>query len=198
MNWKNLLKYVFYCYNIGYSNVYCQFHHLPPVSITATVLMIHCYLMSWLKCSPAVSPGWWLEMTTTARAPAESTQLWNPGTLEGEPSSSRALPESTVTITAWIWYYKTGSALLANNLAGFPVCRNQPEEAGPAATDLQQPVRLRQDPPWRQDLHQRAEDLRPWKGDCKDLFFFKLATKQSYQITLGKKFRINGKNCTEA
>lgn len=43
-----------------------------------------------------VFPGSSLEMTTTVRVPAESTRLWSPGTLEGEPSSSRASPEFTV------------------------------------------------------------------------------------------------------
>lgn len=43
-----------------------------------------------------VFPGLWLEMTTTVRAPAESTLPWSPATWEEEPLLSRALPEFMV------------------------------------------------------------------------------------------------------
>lgn len=47
----------------------------------------------------------------------------------------------------------------------FSVHRDKPEEAGSAASDLQQPVRLRQDPPRRQDLHRRTQIIHSWKGE---------------------------------
>lgn len=49
-------------------------------------------------------------------------------------------------------------------LAPHPVCRNQPEEAGSVATDLQQPIRLWQDPPRWQTLHQRTQNFHSRKG----------------------------------
>lgn len=139
--------------------------------------------MSSLYFRPTVCPGSSLEMTTTVRAPAESTQLWSPGTLEGEPSSSRASPEFTVRslvrsdiIRLGEWWHSVSlrkrktdpqsvEALFVIDLVNLRIFRNQPEEAGPAATDLQKPVRLRQDPPGRQGLHQRAADPHPRKGE---------------------------------
>lgn len=70
--------------------------------------IISCKISNWksvklflllLLCRPTACRGSWLEMITTARAPAENMQLWSPGIWVEEPLLSRALPESTVSHT---------------------------------------------------------------------------------------------------
>ena len=129
---------------------------------------LHSFWFIWLMLTVSCAhnlrrlmlfPGLWLEMTTTVRAPAENTLPWSPGTWEEEPSLSRALPEFMVQ-----HHFVTTSHALFKSLflALSPpplVCRNQPKEAGSAATDLQQPIRLWQDPPRWQNLHQRTQNF---------------------------------------